>query len=897
MIAKSELKYLFSWDDIPENVNKKFTDYVKQKLGAGQITIEKYKNNRIRVSTNERFLLLILNDEKTGVNVELDSKIIDSLISKTEKNKLNVYELFFQTLNGHTTDALKILKAYIERNSDVIEQFCERWQLDKESLLRSMFLIVSLHDIGKLTEQFQKNIKNGKHSQQYPHAYYGLFVLNAISFPVMLDNVPIEKAAILGHHTQLHTQLYEGYEKFIAPKFFKDEISAFVSRSKDSYHELSFDQWFSFDGLALGDNSLLKPKSFFGELTRQRIDLITQINTFQDKEKLKSIFSYVFSILETCDDYSSANFSEFVYGYNGSNEVFDSVMIDPAKLFSKLYTDNPRETVLDKNVPYDYQKDDRGKLCGDVPFYGLLFAPCGRGKTEAALIWALKAMKKYKRNKIIFAMPTQITSNALWERFCELFGEGNSKEERTESGKEYVGLFHGKSFVKLQDEKEREKEDDEELTDDDVGEVRDENFKGNIFFKPITITTIDHLLYAFIHGFSQADFALGNIQNAIIIFDEVHYYEKLTLEHIMTVLRILSKMKIPNLLMSGTLPDFFVKKVKDVNGEYAGPFVDEEGINFKPFRLNQFNDNLVTRDGVNYKIIDEIVENYRKGLVQFIILNTVERSKSVYEALINRLPEESSRIVLNHAQFTYSDRAAKEVTLLSTLKKEERLAPFILIATQVIEISLDISCDVMYTEIAPADAIGQRGGRLNRGGSTWISKNGLEYVMNVFRPAELDDENPKKCPYDQNLLMKTIELMKNQPYSYSELKRICDEVYSGYTLTTPTNLKLVFKKCCLFGYRPYDINFKDEEQNRLIQIRSDERPTFDVIPSEYYADDEKNLTVKNQARVPIWWYKQNEGYFKKVPKKVGKNEKFFWVTTIPYSKQKGFNFKEKNFIC
>ncbi len=584
-----------------------------------------------------------------------------------------------------------------------------------------------------------------------------------------------------------------------------------------------------------------------------------------------------------------------MYEYNGSNEVFDSVMTDTVKLLSKLDSGNSYKTVLGKNVPYEYQKDEPGKLCGDIPFYGLLFAPCGRGKTEAALIWALNAMKKYKRNKIIFAMPTQITSNALWERFCELFGEGNSKGERTESGKKYVGLFHGKSFIKLQEEKEREKEDDEDLTDDDVDEVRGENFKGNVFFKPITITTIDHLLYAFIHGFSQADFALGNIQNAIIIFDEVHYYEQLTLEHIMTLLQILSKMKIPNLLMSGTLPDFFVKKVKEINSEYAGPFVDEEGLNFKPFRLNQFNDNIVTRGGVNYKIIDEIVENYGKGLVQFIILNTVERSKSVYEALINRLPEESSRIVLNHAQFTYSDRAAKEVTLLSTLKKEERLAPFILIATQVIEISLDISCDVMYTEIAPADAIGQRGGRLNRGSQTWTSKNGLEYVMKVFRPEELDAEIPEKRPYDPNLLMNTLGLIENKPYSYSELKDICDAVYSSYKLTTPTPLRDIFKKCCLFGYRPYEINFKDEEQNRLIRIRS-ERPTFDVIPSEYYANDEKNLTVKNQVRVPIWWCEQNEGYFKKVPKQVGRNEKFFWITTIPYSKQRGFDFKGKNFI-
>ncbi|MGB9614788.1 MAG: CRISPR-associated endonuclease Cas3'', partial [Fervidobacterium sp.] len=90
---------------------------------------------------------------------------------------------YFQTLHGHTVDALKILKAYIEINSDVIEQFCERWQLDKESFLRSLYITVYLHDIGKLTKKFQENIRNGRTSQKHPHAFYGLFILNEINFP------------------------------------------------------------------------------------------------------------------------------------------------------------------------------------------------------------------------------------------------------------------------------------------------------------------------------------------------------------------------------------------------------------------------------------------------------------------------------------------------------------------------------------------------------------------------------------------------------------------------------------------------------------------------------------------------------------------------------------------
>lgn len=881
----------------------------------------------------------------------------DTLIAKlVEKDS----QKYFQTLRGHTVDALKILKAYIENNPDVIKQFCDRWQLDKESFLRSLFITVHLHDIGKLTKEFQENIRNGKSSQKYPHAFYGQFILNEIDFLNLLE-VPVEKAAILGHHTQLYSQLYAGDEEFKKPSFLEEDIKIFSKNSKDVYTELCFDKWFTFDRLNI--NSLPESRKFWGILRNYRNELVSvsSFKGFEDKEKtekIKSIFSYIFSILETCDDYSSAEFSEFISKYSGKNGVFDSVIEEPNKYVPRLNVDNPYVKVLGQNRPYDYQKDEQGKLCGDVLFYGLLFAPCGRGKTEAALIWALKAIKKYHRNKIIFAMPTQITSNAMWERFCRLFDEylfslelkhkeilrygvidsnlliqfennkhslsdkaivskldekkwkiSNGvleyiiKEEDTrlsvyESGKKYVGLFHGKSFIKLKGEKKREKEDEEDLTAEDLEEVRGENFKGNVFFKPITVTTIDHLIYSFVHGFSQADFALGNFQNAVVVFDEVHYYEKQTLEHILTLLGLFKKIKIPHLLMSGTLPQFFIEKVKEINGEYQGPFTDAEGLHFVPFKVELLSDKkLIAKDWINEEAIAEIVENYHKGLIQFIILNTVERSKLIYDTLTARLPqsEEPSRIILHHSQFTYKDREEKERNIIQSVK-EEKLRPFILIATQVIEISLDISCDVMYTELAPGDALGQRGGRLNRGAQTWIS-NGSEHTMKIFMPEELDDDEPKKRPYDPNLLKKTIEIIEDGTYSYHKLKSICDKVYADYELSTPTNLRNVFKECCLFGPSPYDINFGDEEKGKLVQLRIEEVPHFDVIPWEYYADDESNLIPENQAKVPIWWYKQDEKEhgeafcFERVTKKLGRKGKHYWVTRIPYTKEKGFDFK------
>lgn len=118
------------------------------------------------------------------------------------------------------------------------------------------------------------------------------------------------------------------------------------------------------------------------------------------------------------------------------------------------------------------------------------------------------------------------------------------------------------------------------------------------------------MICSFVKRFSQADFALGNLQNAVIIFDEVHYYEKLTLEHLLTLSKQLIKTDIPHLLLSGTLPDFMLKELDDCYKHIT----DEEGLEFKPFKLELHEKSVFDDD------IAENVENYRKGLTQFVIL-------------------------------------------------------------------------------------------------------------------------------------------------------------------------------------------------------------------------------------------------------------------------------------
>lgn len=772
--------------------------------------------------------------------------------SPIAKLELKNDKKYFQTLTGHTKDALKILKMYIHQNYDVITQFCERWKLNKERFFKNLFLTVYLHDIGKLTKEFQKNIKQNKGSQKYPHAYYGFFLLHG-SFKDTILDIPIELAAILGHHTQLYDQLYSDDNQFEKPTFLKDEIEKFISNSVKTYKELGFDEFFKFDSFTL--NNI--PEFSWSKIRKVRKRFIFRIGEHLRENKnwdqVKSVFSYLFAILQTCDDYASAHFSEFIENYRGNKEVFDSILKNANEYVPLININNPAKTVLGNKKPYEFQK----KLL-EPPKFVTLFAPCGRGKTEAALLWAINALKKHKRNKIIFAMPTQTTSNAMYDRLKTVFGEKN------------VGLYHGRSFIKLRDELIKEKEEPDE--EKDVEEIRSETFKGNIFFKPITITTIDHLIYSFVKGFSQADFALGNLQNAVIIFDEVHYYEKLTLEHLLTLFKLLKKMDIPHLLMSGTLPNFMLEELHDYKH-----IVDEEGLKFKPFKIELYRYTLFENT-----VIKEIIENYKKGLTQFVILNTVERAKEFYSRLKREFCDQSN-IMLYHSQFTYNDRIEKENEIYERMKQK----PFILVATQVIEISLDISCDIMYSELAPPDALGQRAGRLNRKGRDW--KNEIEHRLKIYLP-----EN--SLPYDESLIEKSRMILENyqKPLSYGEIKELCDFVYKEYELETPSNFLTFFKKCAVFGEH-WRYIATESEKGLKFKVRDEKIQYVDVIPKCIFEEKGKDsLKVENMAKIPLYYLLKDlkvEGgifYLHELPK--GRKRKAFWICGYPYCYEIGFDY-------
>lgn len=799
-------------------------------------------------------------------------------------------QVVFQTLEGHTFDSLKVLRELFRQQGNFIREFCRRWDLDFAHFAKSAFVTVALHDVGKAIEPFQRNIREGQGSSAYPHAFYGIAVIHQLcyqsGYAPLLPEVVFEKSLIYpfvetlvvaAHHTQLHREIYQSVDRNAV---WDDHVTEFLNALHKAHSRYGFDGLFSlserFD-IPL-DQIADFPAETIQQFLREFCQKDNHLHVKEDAElaiRLKSVYTFLLALLKLSDITASIGFEDFVEFLKGPTEEPFGPVLEKVSDF-RLSLRALAELLPRGCSPYPYQTE-----VVEASERVMLLAPCGRGKTEAAVAWAVEQVRQNKAQRIVLAMPTQVTSNAMRDRLVK-----PRDEDGMRFPDEQVGLYHGRSFSEIKAKMAGDRED----TTVDLDEARQENFQGEVFWRPITVTTVDHLLYSFLHGFPQADFALGNLQTAAIIFDEVHYYERLLLSHLKLLFRTLRRLQIPHLLMSGTFPDFLKDEIlKDAGKDSYEFLLDEEGMKHRPFQtvrrltqlVDQAEEDHVLR--VSEELIAGILENHQCKRVQFVILNTVRRAKAVYRALKGHVPQ--GEIVLLHSQFTYLDRRRKEREVLERLKREGHRGPYIVVATQVIEVSLDISSDRMYTEIAPADALGQRAGRLNRGGAQPGSAS-LVYELIVY-------EAESHLPYteEENIIAQTWEALQEGPTSYGGIRKLCNQAYQGYKLGfSDFEQKLV--ENTLFGATPSEIRFS-EETGRTFRTRDEQYVTIDVIPFDVFDRlGEEALSVDYLVSVPYWWLlksnEENLGLF--VPHQVGeKYKRYYLLCKIRYDDDIGFH--------
>ncbi|AEB77509.1 CRISPR-associated protein Cas3 [Clostridium botulinum] len=332
----------------------------------------------------------------------------------------------------------------------------------------------------------------------------------------------------------------------------------------------------------------------------------------------------------------------------------------------------------------------------------IIQAPTGLGKTETALLWTNLVQNKFKGKRIFYILPYTASINALYKRF---------KEQNIS-----VGVLHSKVQSLLS-------------RDEDIENIEEELqlFKKNI--KQVTICTIFQLLKA-MFSCKNFEMILAQLKDSIIVIDEIHCFDLRTFAFMMESLKYLRENFGINIcIMSASIPTCMLEFMKETLNINTLINADKEDF------LIRHHINRVDKELVNdLDKIKAAIENNKQAL---LCVNNVAASQKLFSNLKEQYPNKNIKLI--HGRFNARDRSEIEKDLKNC---------DVLIGTQAIEVSLDIDYDVLYTEMAPLDALLQRFGRVNRKGEKGIAD---VYIYNKSKEYN--------SIYDNNIIDKTdIEL-------------------------------------------------------------------------------------------------------------------------------------------
>lgn len=350
-------------------------------------------------------------------------------------------------------------------------------------------------------------------------------------------------------------------------------------------------------------------------------------------------------------------------------------------LASAGYTEILNNSILKKYVNFPIFWDHQNQI-KSVKTSCILNAPTGTGKTETAVLWANNFGEKEPGVRIFYILPYTASINAMYKRMSQKLG--------------LIGYPYAVSMIHYRFQYFLHKilELDNNLVKINPKKVRELAKK---VYSPVKIITPYQILkYLFSSkGFEQR---LTEMTRSLMIFDEIHVYDVTLIGFLLEMIKFLSeKLEIKFLFMSATLP----KHVKELFVEILPNIIELNASENLKKRLTRHRLIIYNNQIVESK--EEIKNDLKQNKKVLIVCNTVKNAQIMYEMIKKYVKPEKRALI--HGKFILRDREKQEKNA-----KDKKL----LVGTQAIEVSLNISFDVLYTEIAPIDALVQRFGRINR---------------------------------------------------------------------------------------------------------------------------------------------------------------------------------------
>jgi len=634
-------------------------------------------------------------------------------------------------------------------------------------------LLSGLHDIGKISPQFQRKCprwlevnglkeEDGRFSwKDYKptHANVSQFTIERLLQLKELDmnSSSLWAAAIGAHHGKI---TYNG------------------ERGLQNCDGMKDDEWHKIRCVIAE-----KLKTYFGELPNKPIKAnnpalwwVAGLTTVADW--IGSDEHFFSSNIELTEKDAQS------HAYDALDSIqFNKAEVSLSKSFCDIFPfiDNPNSL----------QKASLGYI--KKPGIYIIEAPMGMGKTEAALGAAYTLLESGQANGIYFALPTQVTSNRIHLRMKDYISNISPSNIK-------IRLIHGNSWLM-----------EDDLTAPDIRDAIEEDrldnkSKYDWFASPkrallsnFGVGTVDQALMGVIavKHFFVRQFALAG---KVVILDEVHSYDMYTGTLIDRLCKTLVELGSTVIVLSATLTKDrrnTLLGTDSLSGNHSDSYPLISGKTYNGQILECLPVEPPTDKQVAIQFIQEAEavseawEKVKQGACLLWICDTVAKSQQIYELFKQKNAGSDIDVGLLHSRFPFFRREEIENEWLQRLGKNNKTRqPCILVATQVVEQSVDIDADLIVTELAPTDMLLQRTGRLWRHErdnrpiekpELWIIKESF----NIKDSFEMTPQEIQKCfggkayVYAPYVLLRTWQEWDRNIISIpSGIRRIIEDTYA-----------------------------------------------------------------------------------------------------------------------
>lgn len=710
-----------------------------------------------------------------------------------------------QTYEEHLEVVYKAWKEVVEYKRPLIERLSNKYGFSVERFLKGSLMTVVLHDIGKNIEPFQKMMAAIREKTKFDRRKnyrHELISLN-FAFEAWKELNKESKYSVF----PLEVLAVAGHHlpvEFTFSSFQREKIADPPFLYPEGFQE----------ALILAKELFAKEGWQFPHLSwelarvnglwrlNKLLECLPQLLSKNEYDRERTLFVLIKGILIYADWLGSSK-TKVSYSISASKDHIIEVL---------------KKRCQEKNIKFNGLSLFQQKLSeqeGDV----IAVAPTGSGKTEASILWAVKNSRAMGGAKIIYLLPTKATANSIWSRLCAFFGEEN------------VGLTHSSANLIFESEVDNE-------TTSGSEEKRNLLFDQS-FIRPVTVGTVDQLLTS---GFNSGKWVLKEINaaNSVIILDEIHAYDGWMLGLIVSMINHFAQLGTRFLLMSATMPESIISLFQKVLPS-STVFKDTE-------LLDKERSKYFTKDKFIEEDIAEIKEAVKKGHRILVVVNTVEKCQTLAKEF------EAYDAICYHSRFIAKDRKAIEESF-----ERARLV----IATQVVEVSLDIDFDWLFTECAPPDALVQRAGRVNRRRDPERDSRVLIYKADAKSEKMY---NPINAP---DLLEKSFAEFKQASSDLREedLLGIVERIYKDYSVEKRE------------GFNEARIQYKQSQRIRLAVLdnisprdkdektRLERYETVTVIPSCLFNEVRKCSPRERkwyEVKIPYWYVRKHSRLYEGV---------------------------------